>query len=93
MSELLPLPVVAFVLNVTDRNARQLANKGKLGAITAPPGFQRKRVADRAEVEKRFGAISEESLAEAWARYRRGEHVTDAERERARRRHMRGRHA
>jgi predicted site-specific integrase-resolvase len=69
MSDLLPLSVLASALGVDGHTVRTWAREGRISVVLAP-GCKRKRLASRAEIEKRFGRIDDATLDVAWKKYR-----------------------
>ncbi len=71
--ELWPTGLIGLLYGVSRRTVASWNAQGRLGPLVEGRGNQ-SVLAIRPEVEQRLGPVSEEQLAEAWARYRRGEH-------------------
>lgn len=65
-----PLQFLVYLYpGASDEYWRLRANDGRLGPITAEPGKVRNRLCRTAEVERRYGARTDEQFADAFRRY------------------------
>jgi len=70
--ELIPVLALPYLYGFDRATAHRMASAGKLGPLVCPPGLRRHRMVLTAELERRFGSLSEERVAHAIAKHRAG---------------------
>ncbi|HVM77632.1 MAG TPA: hypothetical protein VMU06_01345 [Stellaceae bacterium] len=68
--ELIPVMALPYLYGLNRATAHRMASAGKLGPLVRPQGLRRHRMAHTAELERRFGPLSEERIANAIAEHR-----------------------